>query len=108
MKTRSVLMKKLLLAIAVIGCGISVAETTAGQGALVNPFIGTGGDGHCFPAAAYPFGIVAAGPDTGWGGWEYCSGYRYEDHAITMFSQTHNPGGGCPDYGDIGLMPMSP
>lgn len=106
MKTRSVLVKKLLLAIAVIGCGISVAETTAGQGALVNPFIGTGGDGHCFPAAAYPFGIVAAGPDTGWGGWEYCSGYRYEDHAITMFSQTHNPGGGCPDYGDIGLMPF--
>ena len=52
MKTRSVLVKKLLLAIAVIGCGISVAETTAGQGALVNPFIGTGGDGHTTPAAA--------------------------------------------------------
>ena len=23
-----------------------------------------------------------------------------------MFSQTHNPGGGCPDYADVGLMPF--
>ena len=72
----------------------------------VNPFIGTGGDGHCFPAAAYPFGLVQAGPDTGWGTWDYCSGYRYEDRQITMFSQTHNPGGGCPDYADVGIMPF--
>ncbi len=75
---------------------------------FVNPFIGTGGDGHLFPAASYPFGVIQAGPDTGWGDWDYCSGYRYEDKAITMFSQTHNPGGGCPDYGDIGLMPYRP
>ena len=73
----------------------------------VNPFIGTGGDGHCFPAAAYPFGLVQAGPDTGWGTWDYCSGYRYEDSQITMFSQTHNPGGGCPDYADVGIMPFT-
>lgn len=72
---------------------------------LVNPFLGTGGDGHCFPAATYPFGLVQAGPDTGWGGWRYCSGYSYEDSHITMFSQTHNAGGGCPDYADIGIMP---
>ena len=72
----------------------------------VNCFIGTGGDGHCFPAAAYPFGLVQAGPDTGWGTWDYCSGYRYEDNKITMFSQTHNPGGGCPDYADVGMMPF--
>lgn len=71
----------------------------------VNPFVGTGGNGHCFPAASYPFGLVQAGPDTGWGGWNYCSGYRYEDSHITMFSQTHNPGGGCPDYADVGIMP---
>ena len=72
----------------------------------VNCFIGTGGNGHCFPAAAYPFGLVQAGPDTGWGTWDYCSGYRYEDRQITMFSQTHNPGGGCPDYADVGIMPF--
>ena len=72
----------------------------------VNCFIGTGGTGHCFPAATYPFGLVQAGPDTGWGSWDYCSGYRYEDRQITMFSQTHNPGGGCPDYADVGLMPF--
>lgn len=72
----------------------------------VNCFIGTGGNGHCFPAATYPFGLVQAGPDTGWGTWDYCSGYRYEDAQITMFSQTHNPGGGCPDYADVGIMPF--
>ena len=77
----------------------------AGLETQVNPFIGTGGDGHCFPAATYPFGNVQAGPDTGWGTWRYCSGYSYEDSHITMFSQTHNAGGGCPDYADIGLMP---
>lgn len=87
----------------VVGGTLSMAF--AGLETSVNPFIGTGGDGHCFPAAAYPFGLVQAGPDTGWGTWDYCSGYRYEDSHITMFSQTHNPGGGCPDYADIGLMP---
>ncbi len=75
---------------------------TAGPADDVNCFIGTGGDGHCFPAAAYPFGLVQAGPDTG----IYCSGYAYEDSQITMFSHTHNPGGGCPDYADIGIMPF--
>ena len=87
------------VAVAVVAACCAVAED-------VNPFIGTGGNGHCFPAAAYPFGLVQAGPDTGWGTWDYCSGYRYEDRQITMFSQTHNPGGGCPDYADVGIMPF--
>ena len=52
------------------------AAAGSGVASAVNPFIGTAGDGHCFPAAAYPFGIVAAGPDTGWGSWKYCSGRR--------------------------------
>ena len=73
--------------------------------AYADPFTGTAGTGHTHPAAACPFGMVQAGPDTGWGSWRYCSGYSYEDAHITMFSQTHNAGGGCPDYGDIGLMP---
>ena len=96
-------MKRTLLAASGLIFGIPAA--LAGLETQVNPFIGTGGDGHCFPAATYPFGLVQAGPDTGWGTWDYCSGYRYEDSHITMFSQTHNPGGGCPDYADIGLMP---
>ena len=97
------IMKRTLLT--AIGVVFGIPAALAGLEAQVNPFIGTGGDGHCFPAATYPFGLVQAGPDTGWGTWEYCSGYRYKDSHITMFSQTHNPGGGCPDYADIGIMP---
>ena len=38
-----------------------------------DPFIGSAGTGHTTPAAAYPFGMVQPGPDTGLGGWERCS-----------------------------------
>ena len=72
---------------------------------FVNPFIGTAGQGHCYPGAAYPFGLVQASPDSGERGCDRHSGYVYEDKVINMFSQSHNPGGGCPDYADIGLMP---
>lgn len=95
---------KALLGALVVAAWVARA-LSADLSASVNPFIGTGGDGHCFPAACSPFGLVQAGPDTGWGDWRYCSGYCYEDTHVTMFSQTHNAGGGCPDYGDIGLMP---
>ena len=100
-------MKRIMHTVLVSGLVALAACAAAGSGvtSAVNPFIGAAGDGHCFPAAAYPFGIVAAGPDTGWGSWKYCSGYVYDDKTITMFSQTHNPGGGCPDYADIGILP---
>ena len=39
----------------------------------VDPFVGTSSTGHTTPAAALPFGLVQAGPDTGNDGWEYCS-----------------------------------
>ena len=37
---------------------------------LVDPFIGTTATGHTTPAAAYPFGMVQAGPTTGTITWE--------------------------------------
>lgn len=63
----------------------------------VRPEIGTGGDGHTFPGAAYPFGLVQPSPDTGREGYRYCAGYRYEDERILGFSQTHLSGTGCGD-----------
>ena len=72
----------------------------------VDPFVGTAGTGHTFPAACVPFGLVQAGPDTGNGSWDYCSGYRYGDRTILGFSQTHLNGTGCPDLGDIRIMPF--
>ena len=71
----------------------------------VDPFVGTSSTGHTTPAAALPFGLVQAGPDTGNDGWEYCSGYRYDDTSVCGFSQTHLNGTGCPDLGDLLLLP---
>ena len=73
----------------------------------VDPFIGTGGNGHTTPAAAYPFGMVQPGPDTGHGGWSRCSGYQYSDGKIERFSQNHLSGTGCSEFTDLGFMPAS-
>ncbi|MCK5838586.1 MAG: GH92 family glycosyl hydrolase, partial [Bacteroidales bacterium] len=73
----------------------------------VDPFIGTGGHGHTYPGAAWPFGMVQLSPDTRLTGWDGCSGYHYSDHVIYGFSHTHLSGTGVPDYGDILLMPTT-
>ena len=72
----------------------------------VDPFVGTGATGHTFPAACVPFGLVQAGADTGNGNWDYCSGYRHGDSTILGFSHTHLNGTGCPDLGDVRILPF--
>jgi predicted alpha-1,2-mannosidase len=71
----------------------------------VNPFIGTGGHGHTFPGAVYPFGMMQLSPDTRLEGWDGCSGYHYTDSIIYGFSHTHLSGTGVPDYCDVLFMP---
>lgn len=73
----------------------------------VNPFIGCADNGHTFPGACVPFGLVQASPDTGNCTWQYCSGYMYHDEKIWGFSQTHLNGTGCPDLGDVQLQPFT-
>lgn len=73
----------------------------------VDPFIGTADNGHTFPGACVPFGMVQASPETGRYQWRYCSGYNYEDTSIIGFSQTHLNGTGCPDLGDILMLPFT-
>ena len=82
---------------------VSYADDVCG---FVDPFIGTSGTGHTTPAACVPFGLVQAGPDTGNGTWDYCSGYRYDDKTICGFTQTHLNGTGCPDLGDVRILPF--
>jgi putative alpha-1,2-mannosidase len=65
----------------------------------VDPFIGTGGEGHTFPGAVAPFGMVQLSPDTNTSCairdcYKWAAGYRYEDSAITGFSMTHFSGAG--------------
>ncbi len=73
----------------------------------VDPFIGTGGHGHTYPGATLPFGMVQVGPDNGKQGWDYSSGYNYEDSIISGFSHTHLSGTGIGDLCDISVMPVA-
>ncbi len=84
-----------------------LADTTKDPASYVDPYIGCSYNGHCFAAACVPFGLVQAGPDTGFLWWDYCSGYRYADTKILGFSQTHISGTGCGDLGDLQLMPFT-
>ncbi|WP_296247838.1 GH92 family glycosyl hydrolase [uncultured Stenotrophomonas sp.] len=77
----------------------------------VNPFIGTGGEGHTYPGATVPYGMVQLSPDTRIqsrkNGYGWAAGYRYDDSTIVGFSHTHFSGTGHSDLGDLLLMPTT-
>ncbi len=74
----------------------------------VNPMVGTGGHGHTFPGAVWPFGMVQLSPDTRTdASWDGCGGYYYDDTFIYGFSHTHLSGTGVSDYGDILFQPKA-
>ena len=80
---------------------------------FVNPFVGTTGEGSVTPAAAWPFGMVQPGPDTGLGyGISHCTpgvpcnGYNFTDTTVKGFSQNHLSGTGCSDLQDVALLPF--
>ena len=84
-------------------CASAAFEDLTGY---VDPFTGTAGTGHAHPAACMPFGMVQAGPDTGYGSWAYCSGYQHGDASVYGYSQNHLSGTGCPDLGDVQILPF--
>ena len=66
-----------------------------------DPLVGTGGEGHTFPGAVAPFGMVQLSPDTDTGCeirqcYGHAAGYRYDDPTIQGFSLTHFSGAGIP------------
>src|SRR3981189_2389637 len=73
----------------------------------VCPYIGSGGHGHVFVGASVPFGAVQLGPDNFFKGWDWCSGYNYQDSVIRGFAHTHLSGTGIGDLSDILLMPYT-
>ncbi len=78
----------------------------------VDPFIGTAGEGHTFPGAVSPFGMVQLSPDTDTSCviracYAHAAGYRHDDPTIEGFSHTHFSGAGHSDLGDILVMPVS-
>jgi predicted alpha-1,2-mannosidase len=78
---------------------------------FVDPMIGTGAEGHTFPGATTPFGMVQLSPDTQIRpfkqSYKWAAGYRYEDTTVLGFSHTHFSGAGHSDLGDVLLMPIS-
>lgn len=70
----------------------------------VDPRIGTGGHGHCFPGSSVPFAAVQLSPDTYNDQWDWCSGYHISDDSIMGFSHTHLSGTGCGDLLDFLVM----
>ncbi len=89
--------------------GIAAAAT--GHGGEVDPRIGTGGDGHTFPGATVPFGMIQLSPDTAMPdfkhAYKWAAGYQYGDPTIMGFSHTHFSGSGHSDLGDVLVMPIS-
>lgn len=71
----------------------------------VDPLIGTDGNGHVFPGATTPFGLVQLSPSNDRDGWNWTSGYHYSDSVIKGFAHTHISGAGLSALGDILLMP---
>ncbi|MEU5313946.1 hypothetical protein AB0G52_34775, partial [Streptomyces sp. NPDC021562] len=91
------------------GAAGAVAAATADPVSLVNPYIGTGGNGdfsagNTFPGADVPHGMLQWSPDTSSrpkGG-----GYGYSDSAVSGFSLTHVSGVGCDAAGDLPILPV--
>ena len=86
---------------------LSAAVVRADLCDFVDPFVGTTATGHTTPAAAYPFGMVQAGPTTGTITWQYCSGYRYEDKSVTGYALTALSGTGFCEYNELQVLPFS-
>ena len=103
-------MSKSLLFAALIAASISFAQAPDPI-KFVDPMIGTGPEGHTFPGATAPFGMVQLSPDTQIRpfkqSYKWAAGYRYEDTTILGFSHTHFSGAGHSDLGDVLLMPIS-
>jgi len=104
-KEKRLLMKRLFVFAAVaLAAGAALPGDLTG---FVDLFTGTAATGHTHPAACVPFGMVQAGPDTGFGDWAYCSGYQFRDKHVYGYSLTHLSGTGCPDYGDVSVLPFT-
>jgi len=103
--------RSILAALALAVTAAAQAAAPGSPAAAVNVFIGTAGDGHTFPGAVRPFGMVQLSPDTQVRhfrqSYPWAAGYRHDDTSILGFSHTHFSGSGHSDLGDVLLMPYS-
>ena len=98
-----------LLSVALLAVYFSVTAATAATQNLtqyVNQYVGTGGHGHTFMGANVPFGLVQLGPTEPTRGWDWCSGYYYDDDELIGFGHMHLSGTGIGCLGDVAFLPV--
>lgn len=91
---------------------VTLQQTNQGAPAsfvqFVDPFIGTALaettnlSGNTYPGAQVPWGMASPSPHTRL---RYPGGYAKGDPYLFGFGQVHRSGGGCPDLGNILLVP---
>ena len=98
-----------LLSVALLAVCFSVTAAVAATQNLtqyVNQYVGTGGHGHTFMGANVPFGLVQLGPTEPTRGWDWCSGYYYDDDELIGFGHMHLSGTGIGCLGDVAFLPV--
>ena len=85
----------------------AVAATAQNLTQYVNQYVGTGGHGHTFMGANVPFGLVQLGPTEPTRGWDWCSGYYYDDDELIGFGHMHLSGTGIGCLGDVAFLPVN-
>ena len=84
----------------------AVAATMQNLTQYVNQYVGTGGHGHTFMGVNVPFGLVQLGPTEPTRGWDWCSGYYYDDDELIGFGHMHLSGTGIGCLGDVAFLPV--
>ena len=101
-------LSRLLSVAALVVCfsATAVAATVQNLTQYVNLYVGTGGHGHTFMGANVPFGLVQLGPTEPTRGWDWCSGYYYDDDELIGFGHMHLSGTGIGCLGDVAFLPV--
>jgi len=101
-------LSRLLSVAALVVCfsATAVAATMQNLTQYVNQYVGTGGHGHTFMGANVPFGLVQLGPTEPTRGWDWCSGYYYDDDELIGFGHMHLSGTGIGCLGDVAFLPV--
>jgi predicted alpha-1,2-mannosidase len=92
-------------AFVVLPAAPSSAALVTNPASLVDPFIGTGGEGFTSPAPTMPFGMLQWGPDTSPrvpGG-----GYSHDSTTLSGFSLDRLSGAGCFAFTDLPFLPIA-
>ena len=105
MKTTN-LLRSTAVAALLLFMGIINAAAAPNLTQYVNQYVGTGGHGHTFMGANVPFGLVQLGPTEPTRGWDWCSGYYYDDNELIGFGHMHLSGTGIGCLGDVAFLPI--